>query len=24
MYAGLKAPALARYGETDDRKDELI
>jgi L(+)-tartrate dehydratase beta subunit len=23
-YAGLKAPALARYGETDDRKDELI
>jgi len=24
VYAGLKAPALARYGETDDRKDELI
>lgn len=24
IYAGLKAPALARYGETDDRKDELI
>ena len=24
MYAGLKRPALARYGETDDRKDELI
>jgi L(+)-tartrate dehydratase beta subunit len=24
LYAGLKAPALARYGETDDRKDELI
>ena len=24
MYAGLKAPALSRYGETDDRKDELI
>jgi L(+)-tartrate dehydratase beta subunit len=24
MYAGLKAPALARYGETNDRKDELI
>ena len=23
-YAGLKKPALARYGETDDRKDELI
>lgn len=23
-YAGLKPPALARYGETDDRKDELI
>ncbi len=24
IYAGLKPPALARYGETDDRKDELI
>jgi L(+)-tartrate dehydratase beta subunit len=24
LYAGLKRPALARYGETDDRKDELI
>jgi len=24
LYQGLKAPALARYGETDDRKDELI
>ncbi|MGD2171511.1 MAG: fumarate hydratase C-terminal domain-containing protein [Gammaproteobacteria bacterium] len=24
LYEGLKAPALARYGETDDRKDELI
>ena len=24
VYAGLKAPALRRYGETDDRKDELI
>jgi len=24
LYAGLKAPALSRYGETDDRKDELI
>ena len=24
MYQGLKAPALSRYGETDDRKDELI
>ena len=24
LYAGLKAPALARYGETDNRKDELI
>ena len=23
-YQGLKAPALSRYGETDDRKDELI
>ena len=21
MYAGLKAPALARYGETDDRSE---
>jgi len=24
LYQGLKAPALSRYGETDDRKDELI
>jgi L(+)-tartrate dehydratase beta subunit len=24
LYEGLKAPALSRYGETDDRKDELI
>ena len=24
LYAGLRAPALSRYGETDDRKDELI
>jgi L(+)-tartrate dehydratase beta subunit len=24
VYEGLKAPALARYGETDDRNDELI
>jgi L(+)-tartrate dehydratase beta subunit len=24
LYAGLNAPALARYGETNDRKDELI
>ena len=24
LYDGLKAPALSRYGETDDRKDELI
>ena len=24
LYDGLKAPALHRYGETDDRKDELI
>ncbi|MGI9336391.1 MAG: fumarate hydratase C-terminal domain-containing protein [Gammaproteobacteria bacterium] len=24
LYAGLKVPALHRYGETDDRKDELI
>ena len=24
LYKGLKAPALSRYGETDDRKDELI
>jgi L(+)-tartrate dehydratase beta subunit len=24
LYAGLKAPALSRFGETDDRKDELI
>ncbi|MDH3387227.1 MAG: fumarate hydratase C-terminal domain-containing protein [Gammaproteobacteria bacterium] len=24
LYENLKAPALGRYGETDDRKDELI
>jgi len=24
LYRGLKPPALARYGETDDREDELI
>ncbi len=24
LYAGLKQPALHRYGETDDRKDELM
>ena len=24
VYEGLKPPSLARYGETDDRKDELI
>ncbi len=24
LYDGLKAPALSRYGETDDRKEELI
>ncbi len=24
LYKDLKAPALRRYGETDDRKDELI
>lgn len=24
LYEGLKRPALRRYGETDDRKDELI
>ena len=24
LYDGLKPPALSRYGETDDRKDELI
>jgi len=24
LYDGLKAPALSRFGETDDRKDELI
>ena len=24
LYAGLKAPALHRFGETDDRKDELM
>ncbi len=24
LYAGLKPPALARYGETDNREDELI
>ena len=24
VYEGLKAPSLARFGETDDRRDELI
>ena len=24
LYAGLKRPSLARYGETDDRCDELV
>ena len=24
LYEGLKKPALSRYGETDDRRDELI
>ena len=24
LYEGLKPPALRRYGETDDRTDELI
>lgn len=24
VYEGLKPPSLSRYGETDDRKDELI
>lgn len=24
LYAGLRPPALSRFGETDDRKDELI
>ena len=24
LYKGLKPPALSRFGETDDRKDELI
>ncbi len=24
LYSGLRPPALSRYGETDDRKDELI
>lgn len=24
LYEGLKPPALSRYGETDDREDELI
>jgi L(+)-tartrate dehydratase beta subunit len=24
LYEGLGKPALSRYGETDDRKDELI
>jgi len=24
LYKGLKPPALSRYGETDDREDELI
>jgi len=24
VYAGLQPPALRRYGETDDREEELI
>ena len=24
LYDGLRAPALKRYGETDDREDELL
>ena len=24
LYAGLKPPALHRYGETDDRKNEVM
>jgi L(+)-tartrate dehydratase beta subunit len=24
LYQGLRPPALRRYGETDDREDELI
>ncbi len=24
LYEGLKSPSLSRYGETDDRRDELI
>ena len=24
LYEGLKKPALSRYGETDDRSDEVI
>ena len=24
LYAGLKAPALGRFGETVDKKDELV
>jgi L(+)-tartrate dehydratase beta subunit len=24
LYRGLKPPALRRFGETDDRSDELI
>ncbi len=24
LYDGLKPPSLARFGETDDRTDELI
>jgi len=24
LYAGLRAPAMSRFGETDDRKDELF
>jgi hypothetical protein len=24
MYAGLKPPALARYGETTNREDEVV
>ena len=24
LYEGLKPPALHRYGETDDRRDEIM
>jgi L(+)-tartrate dehydratase beta subunit len=24
LYEGLKPPALHRFGETDDRKDEIL